>query len=57
MVNWKLYQCERCRHQISVMSWLVRSLYSINVPQVQRIVAIHLMVCDKDGVSVLRLSK
>jgi hypothetical protein len=51
----KLYQCGRCRHQTSVTAGTL--FHSSNVPLVLWFLAIYLMVCDKGGLSALRLSK
>lgn len=48
-------QCGRCRHQASVTAGTL--FHSSNVPLVQWFLAIYLMVCDKGGLSALRLSK
>ncbi len=51
----KIYQCGRCRHQTSVTAGTL--FHSTNLPLVQWFLAIYLMVCDKGGISALRLSK
>ena len=55
IVTRKVYQCGRCRQQTSVTAGTL--FHSSNVPLVQWFLAIYLMVCDKGGLSALRLSK
>ena len=51
----KVYQCNHCRRQTSVTAGTL--FHSTNLPLVQLFLAIYLMVCDKGGLSALRLSK
>lgn len=51
----KVYQCNHCRRQTSVTAGTL--FHSTNLPLVQWFLAIYLMVCDKGGLSALRLSK
>lgn len=51
----KLYQCSKCRHQVSVTADTL--FHATKVPLVKWFWAIYLMASDKGGVSALRLSK
>lgn len=51
----KVHQCNHCRRQTSVTACAL--FHSANLPLVQWLMAIYLMVCDKGGLSALRLSK
>lgn len=51
----KLYQCSRCRHQVSVTAETL--FHATKVPLVKWFWAIYLMAFDKGGISALRLSK
>ena len=51
----KVYQCGRCHRQTSVTAGTL--FHSSNVALVQWFLAIYLMVCDKGGLSALRLSR
>ena len=55
VVSRKVYQCNHCRRQTSVTAGTL--FHSTNLPLVQWFLAIYLMVCDKGGLSALRLSK
>ena len=51
----KVYQCTKCRHQVSVTSGTL--FHSTNLPLVKWFWAIYLVASDKRGISALRLSK
>lgn len=51
----KVYQCRRCRHQVSVTAGTL--FHSTNLPLVKWFWAIYLVAADKGGISALRLSK
>lgn len=51
----KLYQCSKCRHQVSVTADTL--FHATKVPLVKWFWAIYLMASDKGGISALRLSK
>jgi len=51
----KLYQCSKCRHQVSVTADTI--FHATKVPLVKWFWAIYLMASDKGGISALRLSK
>jgi transposase-like protein len=51
----KVYQCSRCRHQVSVTAGTL--FHSTNLPLVKWFWAIYLTAADKGGISALRLSK
>ena len=51
----KVYQCSRCRHQVSVTAGTL--LHSTNLPLVKWFWAIYFVASDKGGISALRLSK
>jgi len=51
----KVYQCSRCRHQVSVTAGTL--FHSTNLPLVKWFWAIYLVAGDKGGISALRLSK
>ncbi len=51
----KVYQCGRCHRQTPVTAGTL--FHSSNVALVQWFLAIYLMVCDKGGLSALRLSR
>ena len=51
----KVYQCSRCRYQISFTSGTL--FHSTNLPLVKWFWTIYLMASDKGGISALRLSK
>jgi transposase-like protein len=51
----KVYQCCRCRHQVSVTAGTL--FHSTNLSLVKWFWAIYLVAADKGGISALRLSK
>ena len=51
----KVYQCSKCRHQVSVTAGTL--FHSTNLPLVKWFLAIYLVAADKGGISALRLSK
>lgn len=51
----KVYQCSKCRHQVSVTAGTL--FHSTNLPLVKWFWAIYLVAADKGGISALRLSK
>lgn len=51
----KLYQCSKCRHQVSVTAGTL--LHATNLPLVKWFLAIYLVLLNEEGISVLRLSK
>ena len=51
----KVYQCSKCRHQVSVTADTL--FHSTNLSLVKWFWAIYLMASDKGGISALRLSK
>ncbi len=51
----KVYQCSKCRHQVSVTAGTL--FHSTNLPLVKWFWAIYLIASDKGGISALRLSK
>lgn len=51
----KVYQCRRCRHQVSVTAGTL--FHSTNLPLVKWFWTIYLVAADKGGISALRLSK
>lgn len=55
IVTRKLYQCSKCRHQVSATADTL--FHATKVPLVKWFWAIYLMASDKGGISALRLSK
>ena len=51
----KLYQCSKCRHQVSVTAGTL--LHATKLPLVKWFWAIYLAASDKGGISALRTSK